>query len=255
MIVLAIDTSHAIGSAAAARDGVVVAHERFGEQDSHVREIGSVVDRLLERSSLAVGDIELLALVSGPGSFTGLRIGMSFAKGLVAALGVPVVTMNALELLALPHIDAQALVLPMIDARKAEVYAALYERSNAEEGPSYRAVLGPKVEAPGAFLETLENSALGRRASGHGAAAQGTGGGIFLTGSGSVRYRAVIEDILGTRAAFAGADALMPSTALLAVRAASLPPLTKEEILALEPFYIRSSGAELKRLREVNADG
>jgi tRNA threonylcarbamoyladenosine biosynthesis protein TsaB len=249
MIVVAIDTSHAIGSAAAARDGVVTASERFGERDSHVREIGAVVERLLDRSGLSVGDIERIALVAGPGSFTGLRIGMSFAKGIVAALGIPLVTMNALELLALPHVHTQSLVIPMIDARKAEVYAAVYERPATGDGLSHRAVLGPMVEAPARFLDVLRTSPAVRNITSNG------GGGILFTGSGSARYRAIIEGAMGPHAACAGEDALLPSTALLALRAPALAPLTKEEVLVLEPFYIRSSGAELKPLREVNTNG
>jgi tRNA threonylcarbamoyl adenosine modification protein YeaZ len=128
VVVLSIDTSHPEGSVALAAAGVARGHRRFGASSSHLLDLGRCADELLRDNGLAVGDIERVALVKGPGSFTGLRIGLAFVKGLVAALDADVVTVGTLELLAMPLLDAnqRRAVCAMVDARKEEVYGAIY---------------------------------------------------------------------------------------------------------------------------------
>jgi tRNA threonylcarbamoyladenosine biosynthesis protein TsaB len=246
MIIVAIDTSHQVGRVSVARSGEVLAGGRFGERESHLREIGSAVDRALSDAGLAVADIERLALVSGPGSFTGLRIGMAFVKGLHAASNIPVVTIDSLELLALAFTGRYSLVLPLIDARKDEVYAALYAPSRLDD-PARPAdsILPPAVAAPAAFLQALMLHERVARCEDR----------ILCTGSGSARYERAITDVLGSRAVFASGDALVPSTDLLSKRGHYLTPLSEETLMTLEPVYIRSSDAVFKRLSEVKRDG
>ena len=86
MVVVAVDTSHTSGSAALARNGRFVAGDRFGDGASHLVSLGATVDGLLADQGLAPQDIERVALVAGPGSFTGLRIALAWVKGLHAAL-------------------------------------------------------------------------------------------------------------------------------------------------------------------------
>ncbi|HET6462319.1 MAG TPA: tRNA (adenosine(37)-N6)-threonylcarbamoyltransferase complex dimerization subunit type 1 TsaB, partial [Candidatus Krumholzibacteria bacterium] len=117
MITLSLDTSHPVGSVALARDGELVGSETFREPSSHLVALGHAVDQLLASTALTPAGIDRLAVVTGPGSFTGLRIGLSFAKGLHAARHIPMVTINALQLLALPWLAPGARVCAMIDAR------------------------------------------------------------------------------------------------------------------------------------------
>lgn len=246
MISLAIDTSSPVGSVSVARSNTVLAGGRFGEHESHMREIGKTVDRTLSRAGFALDDVQRIALVSGPGSFTGLRIGMAFVKGLHAASGIPVVTINALELLALPLIQDHTLAISMIDARKDQVYAALYRRSRpGKSGSGAEPVLEPVVASPDTFLskivclhEFTEDCET-----------------LICAGSGTARYLREITEILGSRVLCAPDKMHSPSTDLLAVRAPDMTPVSEEMLLALEPFYIRSSDAQLKRLREMKTDG
>ncbi len=115
MRILAIDTSHPVGSIALTIDGDLAGSLRFGSAASHLVELGVGAARLIEDSGLDISGIDRLALVTGPGSFTGLRIGMSYVKGLYAAMGTEVVTTTSLELLARQTPATGEVVCPMID--------------------------------------------------------------------------------------------------------------------------------------------
>lgn len=246
MICLAIDTSCPVGSVSVARAGAVAAARRFGEHESHMREIGTAVHETLSRAGLALDDVQRIAFVAGPGSFTGLRIGLAFVKGLHAASGIPVVAINSLELLALPLVRDYPLVLSMIDARKEQVYAALYRCSRSgEPGSTAEPVIEPAVVAPEIVLSEVARLP----------EFSGNGGTLMCVGSGTLRYSRQIIDILGGRALQASDEMQSPSTDFLSVRAAAMTPVPEELLLSLEPFYIRSSDAELKRLKEVKTDG
>jgi tRNA threonylcarbamoyladenosine biosynthesis protein TsaB len=243
MIVLAIDTSHDAGSAALADGGSLLGHENFGHEQSHMLGLGASVDKLLKQADLAIDVIDRIAVVSGPGSFTGLRIGMAFVKGLHAACHMSIVTMNALELLAVPVLEQREYAVSMIDARKDEVYAALYSKARKEGELWPQAVIRPEVLSPKRFLDLLTEKA----------AIEPDKTVVAFAGSGAARYKDVIKSSLGEKAEVL--REAFPDTEILARRAEHLPALDAEEILSLEPFYIRSSGAKLKRLKEVKADG
>ena len=127
MIILAIDTSSKEGSIALAVDGNITGPVGFGRADSHLVAIGRSVADLLAAAGKKIEDLSRIALVAGPGSFTGLRIGMAFVKGIHAALGTEIVTITSLELISRALAAGRRRICPMIDARKNEVYTALYE--------------------------------------------------------------------------------------------------------------------------------
>jgi tRNA threonylcarbamoyladenosine biosynthesis protein TsaB len=233
MLALAIDTSQRRGSAALARDGEVLSETAFGEERSHLRDLGVAVDGMLSAHGLAVNDVDRVALVSGPGSFTGVRIGMAFVKGLHAGLGIEVVTMGTLALLALPLFETHDSVCTMLDAHKGEVYAAVFARNVGDRVPMATAdvVVPPCAMTAERFLERLRSTP------------------AVFTGSGVARYRAVIEPAVGA-ASLADPVDVPPSAAHLARIAHRLEPHTKERIRSLEPDYVRASEAELKRLKD-----
>jgi tRNA threonylcarbamoyladenosine biosynthesis protein TsaB len=268
MTVLAVDTSHPEGSVALMTDGEATSSAKFGSQSSHLVELGRCVDRLLRERGLRADDLERVALVKGPGSFTGLRVGMAYVKGLAAALGVEVVTVGTLELLAMPLLGvgsggepdgapgpngrsrAASAVCPLVDARKGEVYAAVYGAGSGGEaavaraggggevgGPSAVPVLvEPRAQAPETFLETA------RRFD------------PLFVGTGVIRYRRLVEAVAG-RAGIAPESAAFPSTVHLCRVAPSLVPLSSDAVRSLEPTYIRPSGAALKRLKPIDPNG
>ena len=104
MITLALDTSHAVGSVALARDGAVLGEATFSAPATHLVELARAVERLLGENRLSARDVARVAVVLGPGSFTGVRIALAFAKGLAAA-GTELVGMSSLQALARPLLD------------------------------------------------------------------------------------------------------------------------------------------------------
>jgi len=236
MITLALDTSHPVGSVSLARDGELLGSETFREPSSHLVALGHALDQLLVSAALTPAGIDRLAVVTGPGSFTGLRIGLSFAKGLHAARNIPMVTVNALQLLALPWLAPGAHVCAMIDARRGETYSALYERASHEsivnDASAAHEVAAPRAETPEAWLASL------------------TVDPEVFVGTGAFAHR----DML--RARYPGAmivegAAMYPSTTYLAKIAHGMSPLDEKAVRSLEPFYVRESGAEQVRLRAI----
>jgi tRNA threonylcarbamoyladenosine biosynthesis protein TsaB len=234
MVTLALDTSHPIGSVAVARDGELIGAQQFGEPATHLVGLGHAVDHALRAAGIDASGLDRLAVVTGPGSFTGLRIGLSFAKGLHAATGVPVVTIDALRLLALPWLGSLDLVCAMIDARRGEVYAALYGRVSASEAtadPSAaREIIAPCAVTPDGWLSALEVAP-----------------DVFV-GTGADAKRELLHTHFA-HAAISDAQAMVPSTAHLAAIAHRMQPLDEAAVRSLEPLYIRPSGAEQKKLR------
>ena len=238
MVTLAVDTSHAVGSAALAVDGAVAGVERFEEPSSHLVALGRAVERLLSAGGRSARDIDRVAVVIGPGSFTGLRIGLAFAKGLHAAIAVEMVAIDSLRLLALPHLAGAPTVCAMIDARRGEVYAAVYARPLADEADPVAAeeILTPRAQAPDALLDAL--AAMPARFVGTGALAHAD------------RIQARFP---GAR--LAGDAEAYPSTTHLAAIAHRMRALDPASIRSLEPLYLRPSGAERMRLRPLRPAG
>jgi len=110
-----------------ARDGAVLAEGAQHESRSHTASLPSLVERVLGEAGLALEDVEGLAVSIGPGSFTGLRIGLALAKGIAFAGGLPLVGVPTLEALAwVADAEPGTTICAALDARKREVYAALF---------------------------------------------------------------------------------------------------------------------------------
>jgi tRNA threonylcarbamoyladenosine biosynthesis protein TsaB len=240
MVTLAIDTSHPVGSVALARDGEMLGSETFREPSTHLVGLGRAVEALLASTALTPAGIDRIAVVTGPGSFTGLRIGLSFAKGLHAARNIPIVTVNALQLLALPWLSPGARVCAMIDARRGEVYAALYERASsdslAKDASAVHEVVSPSAQTPAAWLGSLK--ALPE---------------VFV-GTGAFAHRDMLRARCSDAMLVEGA-AMYPSTTHLASIAHAMPPLDESAVRSLEPVYVRPSGAERLRAHARHMEG
>lgn len=233
MNILAIDTSHPVGGAALACAGETVVEARFGNGTSHLAEIGRAVDGLLSGRGLGAADLDRVALVTGPGSFTGLRIGMSFAKGLCAGLETDLVVISSLELLALPLLARDPVVCAMIDARKGEVYGAVYRAGDDSSGPCARTLIEPCVRPPRAMV------------------GEAAGYSPVFVGSGALHYRRDVEEgAPGCR--IADEESALPSVGLFAAVASGLAPLDRAGVVAMEPFYVRPIDAVFKPLKPVD---
>ncbi len=137
-LILCIDTSINIASISLANDGFVIAKEINTDSKSHGSFIQNAIAKVFADAEKKLQEVDVIAVVNGPGSYTGLRVGLSTAKGLCFALNKPLVLLNTLELLAQTVINQSksietvgefenVLFCPMIDARRMEVFSAIYD--------------------------------------------------------------------------------------------------------------------------------
>ncbi len=126
MVTLAFDTSTQILSLVLAKDGEPLASFDINADYTHSQYLLPLIEKALEITRLKVSDVDLLAVIRGPGSFTGLRIGLAAAKALSVAGDVPIYTYTSLELLAANARHFEGTVLAMLPAQRGEVYAGLF---------------------------------------------------------------------------------------------------------------------------------
>src|SRR5215472_7816532 len=132
LTILAIDTSSSHGSIAITRGNRAMALFGADSQDTHSTRLIGEIDMILTRTGIKLEDVDAFAAVTGPGSFTGLRIGLSTVKGLARATGKPVVGVTTLEATAL-NAGVAGEVLAFINALRQEVYAQLFQVTDAGE--------------------------------------------------------------------------------------------------------------------------
>ena len=144
--ILNIDTSTDVCSVAVSQDGACIYYDEDKTGPNHAEKLGVFVDEAMSFADSHAIPFDAVAVSCGPGSYTGLRIGVSMAKGVCVGQDLKLVAVPTLELLCVPvllrHDDMEdnALLCPMIDARRMEVYAAIYDRSLREDldrGPVY----------------------------------------------------------------------------------------------------------------------
>lgn len=140
--ILHIETSTKVCSVALSQDGALIFDKADLDGPSHSVSCGVFVDEALSFANSHAIPVDAVAVSQGPGSYTGLRIGVSMAKGLCYGYRVPLLAVSTLQLLCVPvllrHDDLpeDALLVPMIDARRMEVYAAVYDRALREVRPT-----------------------------------------------------------------------------------------------------------------------
>lgn len=225
MLVLGIDTSTTQGGAALLDARGVVSEYTLNVAATHSERLLPAVDRMLHDAGVTLRDLAGLAVAIGPGSFTGLRIGLSTVKGLAYASGLPVVGVPSLEALAWAVPAARWQVCPVLDARKQEVYAAVFRHGR----DGLRRLTDDRALAPEALCALIRRPTL------------------FL-GDGLGTYGALFRERLGPRF-------LVPPAASRGSRPACVAELGRARLLAgerddidrLVPRYLRPSEAELKR--------
>ena len=130
-VILCIETATTNCSVAIAVDGEIIAlQEDNNHQYSHAEKLHSFIDQVLAKSGILKSSLQAIAVSKGPGSYTGLRIGVSAAKGLCFAIDVPLISIPTLEALAHQAVIENGLIIPMLDARRLEVYAAVFSSEN-----------------------------------------------------------------------------------------------------------------------------
>ncbi len=135
-LILNIDTATQHATVSIADNGKIIQSLTHPYQKDHAAFIHTAIQQLLISSNTSLNDIEAIAVVNGPGSYTGIRVGMASAKGLCFALKKPLITVSTLLLLAQSALEAGVdlgyLICPLLHARQAEVYGALYDNTLQE---------------------------------------------------------------------------------------------------------------------------
>lgn len=229
MLTLAIDTSTKTGSVALLKSASILAECFTNAGINHSETLLPTIETVLSVGGVEIGEVDLFALTTGPGSFTGLRIGASTVKGLALATGKPVVGVSTMDALALNVADSTITICPMLDARKREVYTARYRP--VKNGMPEKLESEKVVDAE-EFLKSLNEDV------------------IFL-GDGAKNYVGLIREILPDRSCFAS-----PHLQYVKASAVGLIGMKKFsdgdilELMTFTPQYLRLSEAEVKKVAE-----
>lgn len=149
-LLLNIDTATEHASVCISRDGIVLAIVESTEQKNHAAFVQPAIEKMANDARIVLNDIDAVAVTAGPGSYTGLRVGLASAKGIAYALQKPLILINTLEVMAAAVIknmsrplNDSTLICPMIDARRMEVFTGLYNIFLQEIKPPYPLILDP----------------------------------------------------------------------------------------------------------------
>ncbi|MCC6347779.1 MAG: tRNA (adenosine(37)-N6)-threonylcarbamoyltransferase complex dimerization subunit type 1 TsaB [Nitrospirales bacterium] len=224
MKLLAVETSTMLGGVALMEDSTLIAEMRMNVRITHSERVLTGIDHLLRQAGFGLDDIDVFGIATGPGSFTGLRVGLSTLKGLVYASGKRLVSVPTLEAFAWSLPFAAHPVCPLLDARKQEVYAGIF----AWENNGFTRLAAERAVRIEELLAALHGDA------------------IFI-GEGAVLYRDAISRSMGHRAHFGQPQNMVPSPATVAslcMRKAARGEF--DDPVRLSPLYLRRSEAEIK---------
>ena len=236
MRILGLDTSISVASVAISEDGRLVAEDFYprrgnaegsGAKSNHAEIIVPLVDSVLRRAGIELSDIAGIAVSIGPGSFTGVRIGLSTVKGFAYGTGVPAVGISTLQAMAARVAAFEGRVCPILDARKGEVYTALFRKQGKQLERLTQDALMPLLS----FLEELRG--LGNPAP------------CLFIGDGVTTYRPVLERVPDLQIYIANEQAmssLAASIALLSERQFNDHRAVRLEDLT--PVYLRRPECE-----------
>jgi len=224
MKVLGVDTSTMTAGIGIVEEDEVLVEVKFSVKITYSEILLFCIDQALKNVSLKIDDMDGFAISIGPGSFTSLRIGLSTLKGLSFATGKPLVSVLSLDALAYLSLYCQYPVVTMLDAKKNQVYAAIYETKDGElKRQSDYLVIG--VED---LVKRISHKTL-------------------FVGSGAKLYQKKLIELLKDKAYFSQAERSLPSGATVAFLGSKKLILGQfEDIVNLEPLYLRKSEAELK---------
>ena len=221
MNILAIDTSSLNATVSVINDDKLLGEFTISNKNTHSQIIMPMLDEMLKFAGVDIDDIDVFATAIGPGSFTGLRIGIATAKALAQGGNKKIIGVSALEGLAENVYEDGKIICPIIDARRNDVYNALY--LNGECIEKERAI---NIESLLAEFKDEEKK-------------------IIFVGDGVLMHRELIIEKLGNKAQFASPSKIMAkasSIANIALRRAINEDY--DDIYSLEPIYLRQSQAE-----------
>jgi tRNA threonylcarbamoyladenosine biosynthesis protein TsaB len=230
MLILAVDCATPAAGIAISDGEKIKVEYSLNSQGPHSANFMPMIDKCLQDCGCSLKDLDAIAITSGPGSFTGIRIGMATVKGLSLASGVPIIAISTLEALAFNLVLSDYLVCPVLNARKNEVYTAAYDVRGLKPGILW----GPAACSPQVMAEAAKDFAEHRP-------------GVVLLGDGLKPYREIFHTALGSKLIEVPPHFMLPRAASIADLAMiKLKQGDFEDVHKIRPYYIRLSEAEYK---------
>ena len=224
MRVLSLDTATTSCSVAVIQDRSLLAEVTIDVGQTHAKHLMGMIDKAVDLSGLSIEAMDGFAVTRGPGSFTGLRIGIASIKGLAMATDKPLVGVSTLETLAMQAAAPSVTICPLLDARRGEVYSSRYRF----EGGRLVKLMGDSVSKPVDAIDGLD-------------------GPVLFVGQGAEVYRPLLTDTFAGSARFA--PVMQNTIRASTVAHLSLPAFEAgrtENVAAFIPAYLRKSDAEIK---------
>jgi tRNA threonylcarbamoyladenosine biosynthesis protein TsaB len=227
VIILSIDSSTPVAGIAVSDGMQLLGEITLNTKNTHSEKLMPLVKHLLDELTLSVNDLDAIAVTQGPGSFTGLRIGMATAKGLAQGAGKKLIAVPTLDCLAQNLLHYPGIICPIMNAQKKQVYTAIYRsgRNKLERLSDYQAIA---VEQLAAQLKELKED-------------------IWFVGDGVAAFADMFQELLGDACRFADGHNILPRAGALAMLAAERASEERfDDLYQAELIYIRKSEAEVQ---------
>ena len=226
MLVLALETATRVAGVALISEDLIKKEIFLHHRHTHSETLMVMVDEVLKECEVDLNRIDAVAVSIGPGSFTGLRIGLATAKGLAVGSKKPIIGVSTLEALAYNAGLFEGLICPVLDASRDEVYTAAYR----SDGSRLECIEPPRACSPSELVEALQ-ARLADKA--------------VLLGDGAFRYREFFRQALGDKVMWAPGNLAFPRASSVGLQAAHrLRAGRVDDAISLVPVYLRLSEAE-----------
>lgn len=226
MYILGIDTATRVAGAAVIGDDRLIAERFIHNLQTHSQNIIPMIQQVIDDSGITPQDLDGIAVTGGPGSFTGLRIGMSVAKAMALVLNIPVAAISTLEVLAWNLYRTEGLICPVLDAKKNEVYTCIYKSVDS----GIAELIKPAALSLDALIKELSRFE----------------GPVTFLGDAVPVYGDIIRERLGQQALFATKVNSFPRASAAAELAlARITESNPGDSTFLQPVYLRKSEAEI----------
>jgi len=224
MLVLGIDTASTSASVALLDDGQLLGEVVVNSTKTHSQKLMPIIDQLLKNSDVTVKDLDLIGIANGPGSFTGVRIGVSTAKGLAHPFNIPLVEVSSLEALGYNMVNADGLVCPIFDARRDLVYTRVMKWENG--------LLETIIDDENCLVSTLVDQLKKFNQP------------VTFLGDGVLKFKDYLREQLGDLAQMAPQNIRMSKGSSTAQAAYNAPELTYKKYDEIKANYLRKTEAE-----------
>lgn len=229
MLILALDSSTSVGAVSLYEEEQLIAEYNLNLDLTHSQRLMPQIVNLMEDARLEVADLEGIVVGIGPGSFTGIRIGIATAKSLAQSLDIPIVGVSVLEVLANNQAYNKEYICPLIDARRERVYTAVYQ--GEDDFGLKRKLFSEQMMEVKDLIEELQKEFTGK---------------IVFVGEGAKTYKGMLKEELKERAQFlAATHNLVRGGVLAKIGSVKFKQGKADELLEVTPNYLKRSQAEI----------